>query len=424
MANLAPDLSIFDKLKTFDDYNKINDQFQLQKAAAQQQLGTGALDQQGKQIGLVGQIVGNSTDQASYDKTRALASQSGLDTSFLPDTYSPELVQRLRFSGASPTSQLTAMIAANGQNLKAGLSTNNVGQYGFNPIQISGQSPTQVNTMTPSAVMGGTPIVPASTSTVPANGNNGPVAIAPSGSDPSAALALETLAPNTLPDAPASAIPQFRAQKPGETTAGYQAAQKAFENNNADIIANLKANAAQTGKTDSLNTEAASKAQELTERLRKNLMAMQQLNPDVPSNGLVMTADNQTHLSQGLNNGHPILNALFGDNGKGATAANQWDQINNQQIISEIQQFIASGGANVRVNQTLDKMIRAASGINKGDSADSRAKQINNALAEIENKNISIQNVASGGNTPYKDIPVGTGSPQVIKYNANGQRVQ
>lgn len=231
----------------------------------------------------------------------------------------------------------------------------------------------------------------------------------------------DTNSPSNIPDAGVSMTPQASAQpvkapietptfqrppqNPGETLPAYKdRVQQAFEQYkaNPDYIAAIetaKSQAGESGKLSVQNAESAKKADELTKRLEMNLNSMLSLNKNVPSSGLIPASAkvyaDQAEAANGIGSG------------TGASAANQWDQINNQQVLSEIQQFIASGGANTRINQTLDKIVQAASGINRNDLPQSREAQIKNALAEIQNKNVSAQNIA-GDNQPYQPIPVMT----------------
>ncbi len=177
----------------------------------------------------------------------------------------------------------------------------------------------------------------------------------------------------------------------------------AIYNEDPNVVAG-KAQAGKTGENAAANVLQADKSNELTKRLEMNLHAMLDLNPNVPSSGFVPSSA-KIYMSQGMGAND------MGDKGAGAAAANQWDQINNQQIISEIQQFIASGGGNTRTNQTLERIVKAASGIDKNALPASREAQIKNALAEIQNKNVSAGNLA-GGNQSYQKIPVTGGASQ------------
>ena len=427
------DASVFDKIKNYSDYAQADQDFQMRKLAAAQALQTGDIDQNAKKLSLLGQVVGNtSVDQSTYDKARAYAQSLGIDTSGLPDQYNPDVVGRLRFAGATATSQLNALIATQGHQLKAGLGVGDVGAYGYgNGNQIGATAPTvaptQIDprTITPEQAKGltptGQPIVAAPTAATvqdvfpsinPIPPVNQQASVAGTNLTPTGAL------PGTEQPPAQAPVFSFRAQRPGETAQAYdsarKSAQKAFEKDPNNVRADSYAS--ETGKLDSQNDVAATKAAELTDRLKKNLEAMLALNNDVPSTGFIpgswKAAADQALAANGLSNGNT------------AKAANQWDQINNQQIISEIQQFVASGGANTRINQTLDRMIRAASGINRNDLPESRKAQIMNALAEIENKNVSAGNIA-GGNAPYKDIPVQTSAPPggVLYGTSGGKKV-
>lgn len=176
------------------------------------------------------------------------------------------------------------------------------------------------------------------------------------------------------------------------------------------------------GDTSAGNVEAANKAQELTDRLTKNLTAMLQLNDSAPQSGFV-PASAKAYLSRGLQ-----ANGL--GTGEAANAYSQWDQIDNQQVLSEIQQFIAAGGANARVNQTLERIAKAASHISVEGSPVTRKSLIMNALAELQNKNIGAKNLvnADEGKAPqeYTNIPVTTPGftpGQIFKGTSRGDVV-
>lgn len=190
--------------------------------------------------------------------------------------------------------------------------------------------------------------------------------------------------------------------------AGSDAMMESYTND-PNVIAK-KSEATKTGENTAGNTLLEHKADELTKRLEMNLNAMLELNPNVPSSGFI-PASAKVYMSQGMGANE------MGDKGVAAGAAQQWDQINNQQILSEIQQFIASGGANTRTNQTLERIVRAASGIDRNALPASRESQIRNALTEIQNKNISAGNLV-GKNQPYQPIPVNT--PNGANSPSNG----
>lgn len=160
------------------------------------------------------------------------------------------------------------------------------------------------------------------------------------------------------------------------------------------------------GKNTAENQLGAAKAEQLTQRLQQNLEAMLKLNPDVPYTG-VFSGDQAVRADQAIA-ANPWWNFLNKDAPAAVDAAKQWDQINNQQVISEIQQFINTAGAGTRTNQTLEKIVKAASSVDKDAPPATRQHLIQNALAEIQNKNISAENLA-GAKQPYSPIPVNTG---------------
>lgn len=404
------DASVFDKIRNYSDYAQAQQDFEMRKAAAAQQLQTGGIDAASKANIYKTQLLSGAAagGQEAYDKARTTLQTQGIDTSeFAPDVGTAgQQLQAARLA-QSPLGTL--------MNTGLKMDSNNIALAGLTG-QLPGGSAVPAllsNQMPGIAAANPRTITPAQARALPAkgimpNGQPDNVVIPAGASAPPAPANLDTLVNSAAPPAPAMApTPKFTPpfKDPGETLAAYNArVQQAFEAYKSDpgtMIA--QENAKETGKVDAQNMIAAKKAQELTDRLRKNLEAMRTLNPDVPSGGII-PASAKAYLSQaGAANGI--------GKGTGAIAADQWDQINNQQIISEIQQFVASGGANTRINQTLDRMIRAASGIDKNALPSSREAQIKNALAEIENKNVSAGNIA-GGNAPYQDIPVQTSAPK------------
>lgn len=458
------DPNVFANIKTFGDYQKADQAFQLQKALQTQQLQTGGIDAASKANVYKTQLLSGAAagGQPAYDQARQTLQQQGIDTSeYAPDVQTAmQQLQSARLAQSPLGALLNAGTKIDANNIAAagvtgqidggakfglpqgsglaGLITGNINP--MLPKLIQTESGGNPNAVSPAGAQGVAQIMPATASdpgygvkplqnwdgTNPAsapvpeqmrfandylnamqthNGGNPQLGAAAYNAGPGRVDAALSQLPQETQNYVSKVAPKFNppAQGPNETLPAYKdRVQQAFEIYKSDPRYLAAASSAgETGKLGAENTNAASKAAELTDRLKQNLQAMLRLNPDVPSGGLI-PASAKAYLSQaGAANG-------IGE-GKGAIAADQWDQINNQQIISEIQQFVASGGANTRINQTLDKMIRAASGIDKNSLPKSREAQIRNALAEIENKNVSAGNIA-GGNEPYASIPVVTSS--------------
>jgi len=218
---MAIDVNVFDKLKSYDDYARAEEEFQQKKQAAQ-------LEAHAKQLGLLGQIVGNnSVDQGTYDHARAYAQKNGIDTSVLPNEFNPDVVNRLRFAGATPTAQLSAMLQQQQMALRAGTATGDVTGFGYGG-------------------MGGTPPQPASST--PANPQ---VNVMPQPSDNNFD-ALFTPQPDDVQaaadakyGAPKIGVP---AKQPNQTVAGYKTAIETNPAAQAEL-SNAKASGAETGKS-------------------------------------------------------------------------------------------------------------------------------------------------------------------------------
>ncbi len=369
------DPSIFNNIHTFQDYNIANQDFLAKQKAAQ-------LDAASKSNILATQVLSGATDQPTYEAAKQQLSSLGVDTS----QYAPDFA-----TGTQQAQQARLAQSPLGTLLNAGLKSqsNQIALGG-----LTGQVPAGAENPLGALGVGGVTIAPQATIT-----RNSPT-------PPVGPSFAEAMAPRQ-PQAPVESLDGVLAQaqsglppkNPGEAQAAYQS-RLSME----PSVIRSKAAAEKGGQLEATDQEAALKAQELTDRLAQNLAAMKQLNASVPSSGLIGQGT-KVLASQALK-----ANGL-GD-GVGASASQQWDKINNQQVISEIQQFLASGGANTRINQTLDKIMRKASEINSSDQPESRGAQIDAALAELGNKNISQQNVVAkqtGQPTQdYQPIPIQT----------------
>lgn len=413
MAQL--DTGVFDKIRTFGDYQKADQEFQMRRALALQAAQTGGIDAATKANVYKTQVVSAATasgNQADYDRARQTLQSQGIDISDLaPDVgTAAQQAQAGRLAQSPLGSLLNAGLKGEANNIAA---TQAMGSAAGG-AQLDPLSQAVAGKVGLGIIGGAKPVIaapegnpaPPAASRRPmsqADQNSAMNELYPDNSPPPAPVIItrDATPPQTMKFSPPP-------QQAGETNQAYnQRVQTAFEAYKSDpnYLSSAK-QAEETGTTTAKNIEMAKKADELTKRLEMNLNAMLKVNPDVPYSGIT-PGSWDAYVSQ-AEGAHPSLakNGL-GDNGMAANAANQWDQINNQQILSEIQQFIASGGANTRTNQTLERIVRAASGINRNDLPASREAQIKNALVEIQNKNVSAQNLA-GGNQSYSPVPVVT----------------
>lgn len=385
--------NIVNGLKTIEDFANT-------RQAQQQALQSGAIDALSKQNIYATQVlsgVAATGNQVAYDAARKHLSDNGIDiSSWAPDVQ----------TGAQQTQAARLAQSPLGSLLNAGLKqqSNDIALSG-----LTGQLPPQ------GLNIGGTPIAPSQASQ------------SKPWTNPDTPQMHES---NFLLQAPSSPTIQSNTSSPiqglgfnppsqmqGETLPSYRArVEQAFQQyKESPQAVRQKEAASDQGKTDVQNLEASNKAQELTDRLTKNLQAMLRLNDAVPQSGFIPVGG-KAYLSRALGaNKDNLLGKVVdfagGDTtGDAATAYDQWNQINNQQVLSEIQQFVASGGANARVNQTLEKIAQAASSIHPDASPQSRKAQIENALSELQNKNISGQNLVKANqgqpSSVYKDLPV------------------
>lgn len=351
------DSDVFDKARSFEDYNRAEQEFQLKKQAA-------SIDNQAKQLSLVGQVVGNSAvDQPSYDQARSYANKMGIDTSFLPDQYDSNIVNRLRFAGATPTAQLSAMLQQQQMSLRAGTAIGNVGAFGYGgnasqpttaPIQ-SSPKPNPAN-----QVQAGTPQgTQAINDLYGDNAPSQPVVLTQPGGQP--------VADNTQPPV-ATGTPQFsfRGQKAGETIDAYKAAQQqAFEQ--------FKLN--NTGPLKEVET-AATKTGEHIGDAGKTLDIMQSNLPTVLERFQNMrSAANQASSGFGINEEgtgwkQSLQNSDIGSTDVGI-ANQKLKQYAAQGILPELGPQLAQAG--IRGNKFLETLASSASGLDL--AASPQAKQ-------------------------------------------------
>lgn len=371
------DTSVFDKVKGFQDYQRADEEFQMRKQAAQ-------LDNHAKQLSLVGQVVGNSsTDQDSYDRARAYAQNLGVDTSFLPDQYDPNVINRLRFAGATPTSQLSAMLQQQQMALRAGTATGDVGAFGYGAPQTSGSQLTNNQVLSPKSSP------PLKSASMSQGDQNKAVNDIFGGDNAASPVILSTDSPQPSPANKFSPPPQ----NPGETITAYKnrvdTAFNAFKSD-PNYIADSK-KAEKTGEFTAANEEGAKVQSETLKRLDENLNALKMLNDNLPEYGGIAPVGVKARL--GLIGG----NAL-GDGGKGYDALQKWDEINQQQVVNAIGDLVKGG--QIRGNQFIEKIINRGYAVDPNAQKNTRADQIEILRNELKNAAAQAKNIA-GGNADY-----------------------
>lgn len=399
---MAIEFNGFNNSNKFLDYQRADQEFQLKKQAAQ-------IDNQAKQLSLVGQIVGNnSVDQASYDRARQVAAGQGLDIGALPDQYNPDVVNRLRFAGATPTAQLSALISSQGHQLKAGIAQGDVGAYGYGSTgAIIGNTNSQV-----------APAI-SSTGRTSMSQNDQNSAIKELYSDnptDQQSVPVINVMPNITADTPTQITKfSFRAQKPGETVDAYKTAQQqAFEGYKSDpnyIAAQKKAEKA--GEFAATNEEGANVQNETLQRLDQNLNALKDLNNNLPEYGGILPVSVKARGG--------LIAGDYGDKGKGYDALQKWDEINQQQVVNAIGDLVKGG--QIRGNQFIEKIINRGYAIDPNAQKTTRADQIEILRNELKNAAAQGKNIA-GGNQPYTaTLPSQANSYKAGEADFNARKV-
>jgi len=364
---MALDPNVFNNQHTYQDYARAEEEFQQRKLAAQ-------IDAQSKQLGLLGQIVGNnSVDQGTYDQARAYAQKNGIDTSVLPNEFNPDVVNRLRYAGATPTAQLSAMLQQQQMALKAGTATGDVTGFGYGGMNKPAASPTSSlaqNNVTPQN--NPTP-------------DNFDALFTPQPADVQAAADAKYGTPKTT----------ILAKQPYQTVAGYKTAIETNPDAQA-MLEGAKSKAKKEGEQQATLSEQANASEQTFGRLNQNLDALKELNQSLPEYGGILPVS--TKAKAGLIAGD------YGDNGKGYDALSKWDTVNQQQVVNALSELVKGG--QIRGNQFIEKIINRGYAIDPNAPKATRDAEIEILRNELNNSAIQAQNInskQSGGDTqPYK----------------------
>lgn len=414
------DTSVFDKIRTFPDYNKAEQDFQLRRQLAAQQLQSGGIDAASKANIYATQVLSAATatgDQGAYDTAKQHLAQNGIDVS----TWAPDVA-----SGAQQAQAARLAQSPLGSLLNAGLKAESNTIAGTQAMGNSGAG--LAIAPLSSALLGGNALglVP-SGGAKPSAPSVGTISTNPAPSQkrimpqPDQNAAIKELYPDDAPAQPVilsndtqqptiqTASPNTRFSPPkqdtGETNQAYnQRVQTAFEAYKADpdYIAKTE-KIKKKAELAATNEENAVHSQEMTQRLNQNLDALEKLVPDLPSSDLI---DPATKAYIGKRN--PLSDK------KAATAYSQFQEINQQQMINGLSELVKSG--QIRGNQFIEKIISRGYMINPDDPKEAQIADIKNLKAELANINTSAQNIA-GAKEPYQAIPVNTSAqPNVISY--------
>lgn len=418
---MAFDANPFANLKTFADYQKADQAFQLQKAAQQQALQSGGIDAASKSNIYATQVLSGAVagGQPAYDQAKQGLNQMGIDTSnWAPDVETgAQQAQAARLAQSPLGSLLNAGLKGEANNIAATqamgsvtggqqldpLSQSLMGKIGLGAAQAS-QPPIQSN------------VVPAPKTAMTAPQQS--AALSDIYSAPPEATT--NVMPNATANTPASSIPRFNppAQQQGETNQAYnQRVQTAFEAYKADPnYVQANAAAAASGKDQAEANKAAIGAGANYDQVVQTINGIKDLvnSPaGLPQDRGFIPASTQAKLSQNIG-GTTLGNVLGIAPQAQADNENAFTKLNEAQTIGAIKELASTG--QIRMTRTLENILNRGYLIEPGASSASKSQQANLILAELNNSKIAAQNVNSGLNggqaTPLQAMPTANAAPQ------------
>lgn len=378
---MAVDLGILQNQKTLSDYVGARQQMAEQQQQAYQQNQLGNLDLQSKKNIYATQLLSSAVDQPSYDMVRQHLQQAGIDTS----NFAPDFA-----TGKQQAYQARLAQSPLGSLLNAGMKAEGILNSGAATFGSAGAAASQ-DPMSAALARGIGGMMGGAVQNAPAQG-----AQAPTQSNAMPLTQANDYIPGNPDIAPASApqnsppqMPQSLQQLPGESASAYQ---NRVANDPGSIAAREKAKAA--GTAAGALPERAATSQEITDRLTKNVQKLLTINPDTPDSSY-MSPETKAWWSK-----------RYGS-GKDAGKLAEWNQVDQQQILSDYGQLVSSGA--IKGSRAIFQALQTGSGVPADEPISARTDLLNNLLAEIQNKNVTAQNlnadINGGAKQPYGDIP-------------------
>lgn len=433
----------------------------LQLAQGNQALQTGGIDEATKANAYATQIIsaGAAGGQKSYDAARQHLQGMGIDVS----GYAPDVATGASQAAAARQALISPLGMMNAQIQAAGVGAKIADVNGTQAAPIGATalpSPTpalgtpNLNTVIPRAAsVSGTPApgaLPADdTGVTVQDPSTAPQAPSPNLPPPLPVRpTLNTIIPqsgaipngNALPPSnnvvqpavlqpatgfvpsqgPQNENPEAKAKRIASELAVYNANPA-----NAAAMEQAKAQASTLGKDQGAQPEKTAASQELFGRISQNLDAMLQENPNVPSQGVLLSAADKAAISQraGSATAHPVLNFLgIGDNQAAANSYNAFTKVNKAQILNGIQDLVQSGS--IRNSRALIQLVGDVNAIDENASPESRAQQIMAVKAELQNLMTSTENINAdlngGEKQPYAPIPMTAPATAPAAPSGNG----
>lgn len=365
------DTNVFDKIKTFSDYQKADQDFQLKKAMAVQALQSGGIDAASKSNIYATQLLSGAAagGQPAYDQARQNLQNMGIDTSnYAPDVQTAsQQLQASRLAQSPLGSLLNAGLKVDANNIALGGLTGKVPDLNGVSTLVGGAVP---SASAPTAIAA--PPQAASMPTAQAALPPAPsVAPAPPANPNLAASIFGGNNGSDLPSAPQPAptppaIPQFsfRAQDPKETLAAYKdAQQQAFEQfklNNAVPLKKAENAAAKEGDSIADTAKALNVMQSNLPTVLGRFQTMRD-NSLKASYGTGTNEDN-TGLSQNFANNFDGSMGIPGITGETGRANSALKQASSQAVLPELGPMLSQAG--VKGNKFLESLANDAVGLN------------------------------------------------------------
>lgn len=387
---MALDVGVFDKIKNFTDYQKADQDFQLRKQLAAQQLQTGGIDAASKANIYKTQLLSGAAagGQAAYDQARQTLQQQGIDTSeYAPDVNTATNQLNTARLAQSPLGSLLNAGAKLTQNDLQAVQTygsmDNAVKAGYKPEGLALPNMGSYSAPSPNPPPSvATPLQPTPqiAPKVAPSGNNTQLQATggnalPNGQSDTAATIYPTPAPAPTPS-PAP-LPKFNppTQNPGESIAAYNSrAQREFEiwKANPDVLASQK-KAEATATKEGDNTGDTLKSLNIMQtNLPTVLNRFQTMrdNSAAASYGTGTNEDN-TGFTQNFANNFDGSMGVPGITGATAKANAALKQASSQAVLPELGPMLSQAG--VKGNKFLESLANDAVGLNL--SAPPAAKQ-------------------------------------------------
>lgn len=337
------------------------------------------------QMEIVGNYIGGTSNQNSYDKAKDALQKTGIDTDFLPDKFDADYVSKMKFMAASPTAQLSALMQQQQMALRgkiAGLD---------NPSAPS--APAAAPTSSPSP------------STPPPSASSPPEELP----KPNQVILPNKIMNNTPGQTPAekaagmiddNALPAQPVKQPNETTKNYTARLQAWKTN-PDIVAHLSEMGASGKDTIKYNNSITADAKQAI-NMHNTIATMQQAQQQFQAGALAPATGTLVKYARAL--GVPVSDK-------------QIATLSNQQVFNKLQNDIigqaakAEGGAS-RLQSAFDAI--KSSNPNIGMEPES----LNTLFKIMDTKAGEVTDEQQAWNTAKKANPALSGAEFERNYTA------